>query len=113
MATITVTECDNGGTVQVHVEDTIEVHLPENAAGGYRWTLDGDDHGSLELTGTRSNYPCESVGSAGEAVFTVRVRSAGSAPLRLTYGRSWECEGGVRKHFSVDVHATESVGGRG
>lgn len=34
--TITLTERDNGGRVRAHVGDTIELHLPENAAAGYR-----------------------------------------------------------------------------
>jgi len=108
--TITVTQGDDGGTRAVAVGDTIEVHLPENAAGGYRWTFDGDDDGPLALTQTRSNYPRDTVGSAGEAVFAVRVRAAGDTLLRLTYGRSWEGEAGVCKTFSIVVHATEPVG---
>lgn len=110
MATVTVSERDDGGAIRVRVGDTIEVHLPENAAGGYRWTFDGDDDGPLELTGTSSNYPRESVGSAGEAVLTVRVRSTGDARLRLTYGRPWEGESGVCKRINVAVHATKTVG---
>ena len=106
-----MTECDDGSTLAVHVGDTIEVHLPENAAAGYRWAADCDDDGPLEFAGARGDYPCESVGSAGQAVFTVSVRAAGDARLRLTYGRSWEGQGGVCKHFTVDVHATKSVGG--
>ena len=108
--TITVTESDDGGTRAVAVGDTIEVHLPENAAGGYRWTFDGDDDGPLVLTATSSSYPCDVVGSAGEAVFAVRVRTAGTTRLRMTYGRPWEGEGGVRKTFSIVVHGTKPVG---
>jgi len=108
--TITVTKCDDGGTRAVAVGDTIEVHLPENAAGGYRWTFDGDDDGPLELTQSSSGYPNDTVGSAGEAVFVVRVRTAGTTRLRLTYGRPWEGEGGVHKTFGIIVHATKPVG---
>jgi predicted secreted protein len=113
-ATITVTECDDDREIDACVGDTIEVHLPENAAGGYRWTVEGgcDDRAAVELTGTSSNYPREAVGSAGEAVFAVRVRATGRTRLRLTYGRPWEGEDGVRKTFSIIVHATENVGGR-
>ncbi len=111
MAIITVTECDNGDTVAVHVGDTIEVRLPENAAGGYRWAADCDDAGLLEFSGALGDYPCESIGSAGEAVFIVTVRAAGDARLRLRYGRSWEGESGVCRRFSLRVHATKSVGG--
>ncbi len=105
--TITVTDSDDGGDLRVRVGDTIEVHLPENAAGGYRWALDDDDNGPLECTGTGSNYAREAVGSAGEAVFAVRVRAAGDTPLRLTYGRPWEGEAGICKRFSIAVHATD------
>lgn len=114
--TITVTTCDDGRDLAVRVGDTIEVHLPENAAGGYRWALDcadGDDrdNGPLEYGGTEWSYPSAAVGSAGEAVFTIRVRAAGDARLRLRYGRPWEGGAGVSKHFSVGVHAS-SVGGQ-
>jgi inhibitor of cysteine peptidase len=104
---ITVTECDDGSDLRARVGDTIEVHLPENAAGGYRWAL-ADDGGLLEFIGTSANYPHGVVGSAGEAVFAVRVRAAGNARLSLTYGRSWEGEAGICKHFSVSVHATDA-----
>ncbi len=106
--TITVTECDDGRDIAVRVGDTIEVHLPENAAGGYRWALDNDDDGPLEFMGNRANYPSGAVGSAGEVVFAVRVRAVGNARLSLTYGRSWEGEAGVSKHFSVAVQATNA-----
>jgi len=104
--TITVTQGDDGGAVYVRVGDTIEVHLPENAAGGYRWLLDDDDDGPLHCTRTGSNYPSDAVGSTGEAVFIVAVRAAGTARLGLTYARPWEGDAGVAKHFSVAVHAT-------
>ena len=100
----------NGSVLQVCVGDTIEVHLPENAAGGYRWTFDGGDDGPLEFTQTKSNYPRDPVGSAGEAVFAVRVRAAVTTRLLLTYGRPWEGEAGRRKTFGIVVHATKPVG---
>jgi len=108
--TIPVTECDDGGELRTKVGDTIEVRLPENAAGGYRWTFDGEDDGPLELTQSSASYPHATVGSAGEAVFVVRVRTSGTTRLRLTYGRPWEGEGGVHKTFGIVVHATKPVG---
>jgi len=109
--TITVTECDDGGELRAEVGDTIEVRLPENAAGGFRWTFDGEDDGPLELTQSSSGYPNDTVGSAGAAVFVVRVRTSGTTRLRLTYGRPWEGDDGVRKTFRIVVHATKPVGG--
>ena len=109
--TITVTECDDGGELRAEVGDTIEIRLPENASGGYRWSLDcEDDKGPLEFGCTGWVYPRETVGSAGEAVFTARVRAAGDVRVRLNYGRPWVGESGVRQTFSIVVHATKPVG---
>jgi len=77
---------------------------PKTPPAVYRWIFDGP----LELTQTRSNYPRDAVGSAGEAVFAVRARAAGTTRLRLTCGRPWEGDGGVRKTFNIVVHVLAS-----
>ena len=106
--TIILTERDNGGRVQAHVGDTIELHLPENAAAGYRWALDDLDARLFELSEAGADYPDDATGSSGEARFGITVRAPGNATLRLKYWRHWEGEAGVLKRFAVEVEAAPS-----
>src|SRR6185295_9956236 len=42
-AAATLTELDDGRTIEAKVGDTIELVLSENASTGYRWAFDGVD----------------------------------------------------------------------
>lgn len=107
--TITVTECDDGAQVRVHVGDTLELRLPENATTGYRWALDERDSEVFGPCEKHGEYPCKTTGSGGEAVFRVKVRAAGHAALRAKYWRRWEGETSVRRRFTVNAEATEKT----
>jgi inhibitor of cysteine peptidase len=104
--TMTLTERDNGKHVSAQTGDTIEIHLAENATTGYRWEPDNLDTHLFELEGSAADYPSNTPGSGGEAKFLIKVRAAGSAPLRLKYWRRWEGEAGVIQRFEVTVDAS-------
>ncbi len=102
---LTLTGEDNGRHLAAHVNDVIELLLPENATTGYRWSLDGDDSPFLQLLDSTGNYPEAAVGSGGVAIFRFQVLRAGSGTLALKYWRHWEGEGSVVQRFSVTIDA--------
>lgn len=104
--TITVTEHDDGGRIQVRVGDLIELRLPENASTGYRWTLDHLDARLFEVGDTGAEYPEGRIGSGGQVSFHITIVAAGNGTLALRCWRPWEGESGVLKRFAVEVDAS-------
>lgn len=103
--TITLTETDDGRHIAAHVADVIEVRLAENATTGYRWAVEDLDTDVLALDEAAADYPRQTLGSGGEAIFRIRVHAAGRAMLRLQYRRPWEGDAGVTKRFAVAVES--------
>lgn len=87
--TITVTEKDNGATLEVSVGDELLVVLDSNATTGYHWHLaELSDPTVLEETG--SDYhpdpnPGRVPGRGGREEWRFAARQRGTAQLRLEY----------------------------
>ena len=108
MAELTLTETQNGGRFTIHVGDAIDLHLPENASTGYRWsiaTLDRDRL-SVEREGRRAGGG--GVGGGGTATWTLRATTAGATRLRLTKSRKWETGKPPLEQFSVELEITHA-----
>ena len=105
-AMVMLSDQDDGRTLSVHVGDSLELRLPENATTGYRWAPDGFDAKLVELTETAADYPKGAVGSGGKAVFRFKVVGAGSGAIRLKSWRSFEGDRSITKRFSVTLDAT-------
>jgi inhibitor of cysteine peptidase len=96
-----LTQPDHGRTVAVHVNDTVQITLPESASTGFRWAVERLDDKIVEHLPTQSHYPAAGVGSAGEVAFNFRARKAGQGEILLRLGRSWEGEASVSERFRV------------
>lgn len=103
MAEVKVGERHNGARLSARVGDTIVLRLPENAAGGYRWTLTPVDAGTLEMTEHHYEDTCAGVGSAGASVWTFTPRTAGHARVELKKVRPWNPRDAGGERFSVDL----------
>lgn len=99
----TLTEADRGKTIEVRVGDTITLCLHENAATGYRWTLDGPESRLVDVRADEHTPQPAAAGSGGEASWTLRAAAHGSAQIRLKLWRPWEGERSVQKRFGVTV----------
>ena len=78
---VTLTELDDGRTIEATVGDTIELRLPENATTGYRWAFDGlDEHVVRADEGELIGKPAR-VGSGGDVRWRLTVLHP--APLRV------------------------------
>ncbi|WP_429469391.1 protease inhibitor I42 family protein [Paraburkholderia sp. WSM4175] len=99
----TITEADNGTTVEMHAGDTVILYLPENATTGYRWTIEELDAGLIELQESDYASGSSAVGSGGEARWTFRAKALGTTPLKLKLWRHWEGDGSILKRFVVTL----------
>ena len=69
-AMLSLTENDDGRSVEVRAGDTVRISLPENATTGYRWAIDRIDQDVIEAVGSEPHYQGKAVGSGGQVAFT-------------------------------------------
>jgi inhibitor of cysteine peptidase len=109
MATITLTEANDGKAVRVRQGDEIVVGLPENASGGYRWHVarsDGLDEKEISER-ERPKDPNPQVGSGGSRQFRFVAKGPGAARLELKHWREWEGDKSLIARFAVDITVTQ------
>lgn len=102
-----VTEADNGSTISLDADTTLEVRLQGNPTTGYEWRVAELDTASLRLTS--SHYEPEPagdrVGVGGTYFFRFDQIKAGSSKLRLVYKRPWE-DSRADKSYTLTVVTT-------
>jgi predicted secreted protein len=99
-------EVSDGPDVRValHLEDRVELELPEQPSTGFSWHTQKNDHTVLEQVGSSHRVLDGRIGSMGVRSFTWRAAEAGSADLVLTYDRSFEP--GVPPAKTYTIHAS-------
>ena len=102
-AAITLTEADEGKTVDVHVGDTVVLRLPENPTTGYRWSFDDLDTAAVSVQEGEHVHSSEAVGSGGEMTWRLTPASAGTTQIRLKLWRQWQGDASIRKRFAVTL----------
>lgn len=100
-----LTEADDGRTVDLRVGETVEVTLSENATSGYRWAIERLDPGIVEVKESKPDYPKDQVGSAGRAPFAFKATKAGSGEVLLKYWRHFEGDASVKQRFRLRLNA--------
>jgi inhibitor of cysteine peptidase len=111
MAAVTLTNANNGESIEVRQGDEIVLRLPENPTTGYRWHVDRADGiveqeiAQQEVTPPPSD-PNTQFGRGGVREFRFRAQVPGSGRLELKHWREWEGEGSVTKRFAVDIIVT-------
>lgn len=100
-----LTEADNGRTVDLQVGETVELALPENATTGYRWAIDRLDPGIVEAGQARPHYPSSQVGSGGEVTFAFKMTGPGSGDVVLKHWRHFEGDASTTKRFRMRLNA--------
>jgi inhibitor of cysteine peptidase len=102
---MTVTEQDNGKTIEVTKGATLVVKLSSNVSTGYSWSVQSD---SPLLKLLDSNYkeqkqPAQVAGAPGVQTFQWQATAPGNATLKLEYRRPWEKAQSPAKTFSVNL----------
>ena len=89
-----------GSTIELAVGEEAELSLAENPTTGFRWRLPPDAPDAIALVAD-SFTPGARPGQGGVRVLRWRGARAGTAPLTLVLGRSWQA-GGART-FAVTL----------
>jgi inhibitor of cysteine peptidase len=102
---VTVTDQDNGKTIQLSEGATLMVKLPSNASTGYSWSVKGNPS-LLKLI--KSDYseqkrPMQVAGAPGVQTFQWQATETGDAKLQLEYRRPWEKNEPAAKTFSITL----------
>jgi inhibitor of cysteine peptidase len=100
---LSLTENDNGRSVELRAGDTVRIGLPENATTGFRWAIDRYDEGLVEPVESEPHYAAGAVGSGGTSTFTFRGKKGGSGEIVLKHWRHWEGDASVTSRFRVRV----------
>ncbi|MGE5137888.1 MAG: protease inhibitor I42 family protein [Rudaea sp.] len=89
-AAATVTDDQNGKTVEVRTGQVLNVSLKANPSTGYTWEV-SQPLGFLLLQG-EPEFKADSnlVGAPGRLTLRFKVTGAGSGSLQLVYHRLWE-----------------------
>ncbi|MFO7633737.1 MAG: protease inhibitor I42 family protein [Caldilinea sp.] len=104
-ADATVTDADNGGTVQVAAGGRIDVELPGNPTTGYIWQVTANDESILLPIGHEFAPDSDAAGAGGMERFSFHVMAPGEVNLELVNSRPWETDAPPERSFGVTVDA--------
>lgn len=111
--TVTVTDENNHGRIELNPGDTLVVRLDANSTTGYQWTVGQIDSGILRQTGSRYIKPRGGMmGAGGTQEFRFTAVRPGSFFLGLLYQRSFE-SGGIPAAQRWEIQVTVRGGGGG
>lgn len=98
-----LTNSDNGKSIQVHVGDEIDIALNSSPDTGYEWAVEKSD--AKLLTFKQSNFSASnsSPGSSGTQTLTFVAKSAGTVNLQLKYWRHFEGDKSITQQFSATI----------
>lgn len=104
MSEMTLTQVDNGRTIDIRVGDRLDVNLRENPTTGFQWVIDQNNDEVLRVEGAEYISPTTSpIGGAGQRTFTFIGQQSGTAELRLKLWREWQGESSVVERFTVTI----------
>src|SRR5215831_1183397 len=102
-----IDESRNGETIEVAVGSTIDIHLPENASTGFRWSMTSRGEPSLAVISDERRPPSSPApGATGEHRWQLRATAAGECDVAIAYRRPWEDDSSQGRRFIVHVRVT-------
>lgn len=96
---LVVDERQSGTSIDVPRGEVLAIRLKENAAAGYRWSLENADGLALEESVDAGAAP----GAAAVHEFRFRAAAPGTYQLRLKNWRDWQGDGSVVGRFLIDA----------
>lgn len=110
---VTATEAENNGAVQVPAGGTLLVRLPSNRTTGFTWQLAQNDAKRLKPIG-QPQYEAPPAGRAGAGGFQVfRFQAAGAAgseaTLQLNYLQPFDKQAKPGKTYTLTVRITDAA----
>ena len=102
--TVTLTEADQGRSINLRTGESATIDLPENATTGYRWAVDRADSSLVSVQdGPARPSTSGAIGSGGRRSFIITAIAPGTTELVLKRWRSWEGEGGVVERYRIGL----------
>ena len=99
----TVTEADNGQTIEVAIGDTLDITLPETASTGFSWqVVSACDPTCAVAADTRTPPGTAKPGAPGAHHWRLEAKRAGEGEFKVAYRRPWE-SGSAEREFSIRV----------
>ena len=108
---VTLTDADNGATVQVAAGGRVEVALPGNPTTGYIWEVTANDESILLPTGYTFTPDSDAAGAGGIEQFSFQVMAPGVVDLEFANRRPWESDVAPAQSFAVSVEAQNAWSG--
>jgi inhibitor of cysteine peptidase len=106
-AGITLTEANNGQTIQLKKDGSLSITLSSNPTTGFQWTIDQIDPAQLKQLGDPdyvSDCTGGMVGCGGRQTFRFTATSLGQSQLRLIYHRTFEANVPPAQTFNVTIN---------
>jgi predicted secreted protein len=101
-------EADDGQSVVVPPQETVELILPEPSGGGYLWSWRVPDGVSILTDGPMPAGRPPAPGAGGQRLLRLRIDRPGRYPVRGQLARPWESR--VVREFVVELDASGSRG---
>jgi|SRR5215208_3595684 len=105
VAELTLTQADNGKSVEAYQGDVVLIRLPENPTTGYRWAIAAIDEEIMEPSSSYFTLSSDArIGGGGERIFTFVTKSSGTTHLELKLWREWEGDSSVIQRYELTIH---------
>jgi inhibitor of cysteine peptidase len=103
----TLTENNNGQSLNLKANNSVVIKLESNITTGFRWNLSNEtDTSIVSLVSSdykQANTDNKLVGAGGYETFTFKANSQGNTSIILTYNKSWEEGVAPLKTFKINV----------
>lgn len=100
---MTLTDADDGKTVELHPGDTVVVRLSENPTAGYRWAIDALDTRMASAEEGEYIGRSDTTGSGGQAQWILKANKSGTTEVRLKLWRHFEGDSSIQKRFAFTM----------
>lgn len=101
----TITESDDGATVQIVAGGQLDVELPGNPTTGSIWQVTANDESILLPTRYTFTPDTDAAGAGGVEKFSFHVLAPGAVALELVNSRPWEADAPPEQSFTVTIDA--------
>lgn len=104
-AKITVRKTDSGQSLELYLDDVLQIELQGTPSTGFWWHFESLDTDYLELITeeTRDISPGKIEGGPVLGIWQLRAKKVGTTMLEMAYYRPWEAVESARDQFSLIV----------
>jgi inhibitor of cysteine peptidase len=111
---VQVDDSFNGSQVELHVGETLEINLSENASSGFQWLIPREAVRKLEKIlherGSAAEGADSPPGKPGVRHFYFEALGPGTVELELHYRRPWETAKPPARKFKLRIRVRPASG---